>query len=130
MKRIIIDTNAILRFLLKDIPAQHKMVEEKVKKASLGKLMIIIPEVIIFEAFFTLSTYYEYKKEKLIEILESLISASYFEVESRSDLVEALKIYKMVSMSLVDSFLIAKSRNLNVGLFSFDRKLLKYAKNC
>lgn len=128
MKKLVFDTNVILRFLLNDIPSQRRKVESLIKEARGKKLLIIIPEVVVFESFFTLKTYYGYEKDILLSIVESLVSAEYFKIESNSVFMEAVKIYRVTSLEFVDCFLIAKSQLLESDLFTFDKKLLKNAK--
>ena len=129
MKQILLDTNAILRFLLNDIPEQNKKINQLLRLSKNGKLLIIVPEVVIFETYYSLKTYYDYPKGTLVEVMESLVSSRYFQIESLTEITEALKIYKNENLSLIDSFLFAKSAKLGVELFTFDKKLNKYAKN-
>lgn len=128
MAEIIIDTNAILRFILKDVSTQHIEIFELIKKAKYKKVKIIVPEVVVFETFFTLKSYYEYGKESLLTVLESLLSADYFKVESNQIFMEAVKIYRITNLELVDCFLVSKSKALNLKLFTFDNNIKKYLK--
>lgn len=129
MAEIIIDTNAILRFILKDVSTQHIEVYELIKKAKFKKIKIVVPEIVVFETFFTLKSYYEYEKESLLTVLESLLSADYLKVESNQNFMEAVKVYKTSNLEFVDCFLISKSKSLNLKLFTFDKNIKKYLKN-
>lgn len=126
MVEIIIDTNTILRFVLKDVSSQHIEVYELIKKAKGKKIKLIIPEIVVFETYFTLKSYYEYKKETLLIILESLLSADYFKIESNHTFMEAIKIFGNSNLEFVDCFLAAKSKLLETQLFTFDNNLKKY----
>lgn len=123
---MIIDTNTILRFVLKDVSSQHVEVYELIKKAKDKKIKLIIPEIVVFETYFTLKSYYEYKKETLLIILESLLSADYFKIESNHTFMEAIKIFGNSNLEFVDCFLAAKSKLLETQLFTFDNNLKKY----
>lgn len=127
MKKVVIDTNAILRFILKDVPPQSKKVADLIKKAKGSKLLIIIPEVVVFEVYHSLRTYYSFSKEELIEVLESLLSAHYFQVENKFNFIECLKDYKLFNLSFADSFILAKVISQDLELFTFDKKLEKCA---
>ena len=129
MKTFLIDTNAILRFLLNDVASQYRLVKIEINEAKKGKFVLVVPEIIFFESYFTLTSYYQYSKEKVLEALGSLISSAYFEIENRNILLKALKIYKSTNLSLVDSYLAARSEMSDVEVFTFDKKLDKYAKN-
>ena len=125
MSKIIFDTNAILRFILNDIPSQHRKVVDIVKRAKLKQLEIIIPEIVVFETIFTLKSYYEYDRLTILNVLESLLTSDYLLIESRLVFIETLKLYKEFNISFVDAFLMAKSKILGVKLFTFDEKLNK-----
>src|SRR3989344_2767211 len=129
MKKLILDTNAMLRFLLKDIPSQHKKVENLFIKASRSKLILKIPEVIVFEVMFTLDKYYGYDRDQIINIISSIISTYYVEVESRSIFFEAIELYKNERIEFVDCFLLIKSKNEKFDLFTFDIKLVNLFKS-
>ena len=123
---MIIDTNTILRFVLKDVGSQHVEVYELIKKAKDKKIKLIIPEIVVFETYFVLKSYYEYKKETLLIVLESLLSADYFKIENNHLFMEAVKILGNSNLEFVDCFLAAKSKSLETKLFTFDNNLKKY----
>lgn len=126
MTEIIIDTNAILRFILKDVGTQHVEIYELIKKAKNKKLRLVIPEIVVFETYFTLKSYYEYEKETLLNVLESLFSADYLKIENKQIFMETIKIFRNSNLEFVDCFLISKSKNLDLKLFTFDNNLKKY----
>ena len=126
MVKIIIDTNAILRFLLNDISSQHTETLELVKKAQKKKLKIIIPEIVVFETYFTLKSYYKFEKEKLLKILESLLSADYLIVEDKQIFMEAVRIFRNSNLDFVDCFMVSNSKFMGLNLFTFDKDLKKY----
>ena len=128
MVKIIIDTNAILRFLLNDVATQHNEIFELIKKAQSKKLKIIIPQIVVFETYFTLKSYYKFKKETLLKILESLLSADYLEVENKQIFMDTVKIFRSSNLEFVDCFLVSNSEMLGLDLFTFDNNLKKYLK--
>lgn len=123
MKRYILDTNAFLRFLLDDIPSQHKKVKRLLLKAHKSEYEIIIPEIVVFEIAFSLDKYYGYKKSQIVAILGSIISARYLKTESKNIFIEALGLYGKENIEFVDCFLLVKSIENKHKLFSFDKKL-------
>lgn len=125
MDKYILDTNAILRFILKDVKPQYLKIFDLIKKAKTKKVKVVIPEIIVFETIFTLKSYYEYTKEVQIKVLESLLTSEYLQIENKQTFSEAIKIFRSSNLSLVDCFLIAKSITSNAKLFSFDSSLNK-----
>jgi len=125
VKQIIVDTNVFLRFLLNDIPKQKIEFEKLIKRAKENKIELLVPQIIIFEINFILEKYYGYGKKEIIDRLKSLVSASYFQVESRETFLAALSIYGSTSTSFVDCFLISQAKDKNAEIFTFDKVLKK-----
>lgn len=125
MKRFIIDTNALLRFLLGDIPDQKVLVEKLLRRAKKSEIVIIVPEIVIFELYFALLKYYHFKKEEIINVLQSVVSADYLQAESKEVFLSALILYKANTISLADCFLAAYAKKEKADLFTFDRHLQK-----
>lgn len=129
MRDLLLDTNVLLRLFLDDIPAQTLKVRQVIENSKKGKIKLHLPQIVIFEVEFSLRKYYKFDKEKVIGVLESLFSLDYLVVETRFIFSEALKIFRVANLDFVDCFLIAKSKFENKKLFSFDKKLQKYAKD-
>lgn len=126
MKIFCIDTNVFLRFILKDNDSLFLEATLLIEKGSKGEVKLFTPSVIIFEISFVLSSVYKVSRQEIVESLESILSTPYIEVEDNRDLNHALTLYKThASLSLIDSFLIAKSRSMGAELFTFDKKLKK-----
>lgn len=128
MKQVIVDTNALLRFLLNDIPQQKKEVEKLLWQAKQNKRTIRILPIVIFEIDFTLRKYYQFGKEKLIDKLESIVGTDYMQVEQKEVFLEALKLYRVTNISFVDCFLLLQAESRGAELFTFDKKLIKLSK--
>lgn len=127
MTDIILDTNVILRFLLKDIPNQYEITKNIFLEAQKGKLNLIIPQIVIFEIVFILEKQLKIDKNILVEKIQTLLSADFLNIQDRVIFNSAIKLYEQFSISLPDSFLIAKSQITGIPIFSFDKDLVKLA---
>ena len=125
MKKLTVDTNAFLRFILQDIPEQADEVEELFKKAQLKKIELFVPQIVIFEILHALEKYYSFPKNTVIEKLSSVISAKYLMIQNRILLKKALEIFKQKNLDLADCFIFAYSEDKNAELFTFDKALKK-----
>lgn len=125
MKRLIVDTNAFLRFLLNDIPEQKTEVEELLQQAEKSKVVLIVPQIIVFEVHFILDKYYHFEKGEILKSLKSLVSTNYLQVENRETFLSALVIYSENNLSFVDCFIAADAEKQNAEVFTFDKKLGK-----
>lgn len=128
MRSIIIDTNGFLRALLNDIPEQAEKIKQLIKQAKKGQITIIVPQIVLFEIDFALEKYYKQNKQEVIEKLKSLLSASYFVIESRDIFQKALLFYSENNISFVDCFLLARAKLEEAELFTFDQKLVSLYK--
>ena len=125
MRKIIVDTNVFLRFLLEDIPSQKKEAEKLFRKAQKGRIEIIIPQIIVFEIEFILRKYYRFPVAEISSKIKSLLNAEYFQISERLLFLKSLEIYQSKNISFVDSFLVSFAELEGFELFSFDKKLLK-----
>ena len=125
MKHFIIDTNAILRFLLNDIPEQKAIVEKILVKAKNNEIKLTVPQIVIFELNFILDKYYHFSKESIIETLKVVVSSDYLQIESKDVFITAFFLYSTTSNSFVDCFLMGKVQIEKAEFFTFDAKLKK-----
>lgn len=123
MKSIIVDTNALLRFLLDDIPEQKEACEQLLNRAKRNEIKFIVAQASIFEIDFILRKYYLYEKSIVVEQLKPLIATKYINIESRDIFNKALLLYQKETVSFVDCFLVAKAKLEEAELFTFDQKL-------
>ena len=125
MKTVIVDTNAFLRFFLNDIVEQKKAFEDALHKAKRNEIILIVPQIIIFEIDFALAKYYHFSKGEIIKRLKSIISRSYLQVQDQNTFIEAIELYVKYNIAFVDCFLISKAKVEKADLFTFDQKLKK-----
>ena len=123
MKRYIIDTNGYLRLLLNDLPEQADKVEELLTQAKRGKILIFLPQIIVFEIVFILEKYYGFNKDEVLNKVESLVSVGYVEVESKEIFLKSISLYRDNNVSFVDCFLFVSANEGHADIFTFDKKL-------
>lgn len=125
MKLVVADTNAFLRFLLDDIPQQVKKFEKILKQAKKSEIILIVPQIIIFELNFTLSKYYLFPKQDIVSKLQLIIRTPYFKIQDIEIFREAIQLYSKSNLSLADCFIYYCSQAWKADLFTFDQKLAK-----
>ncbi|GAB4218777.1 MAG: hypothetical protein Fur009_1610 [Candidatus Microgenomates bacterium] len=125
MKKYLIDTNIILRFLLTDNKKLYKKSTEIIYQAKNKKIELeIIPEV-IFELDYVLRGVYKLEKEKVIEVLLNLVKTPYFFIEKRELIIKVLDEYREISIDLFDVYLFYLARSENKEVISFDKDFKK-----
>ena len=122
MKKYIVDTNFILRYLLADNKEQYKQTKNIFDQARDGRVQIKLEQSVFVEVIFVLSSFYKTPKNNIIEIMHSFLA--YKGIEAEKDLFHnALEIYQNHNIHIVDSIIAAKSILDNTPMLTFDKKL-------
>lgn len=121
MQKTLLDTNLIIRFLLNDDP----------KKADkIGSLLIrkkhnfLIPDMVVAEIIWVLSSYYEFEKSSIIDKIKALVHLESISC-SRSLLDHSLNIWERYNISFVDAYLVAVAELGGMTLYTYDKRLGK-----
>ena len=113
----LLDTNAILRYLLGDIKEQQLKAKEVIDAGA-----FTLPEVLA-EVIYVLTGYYEEARETVYDSLTDLLDDVH--IDHKEAITEALTIYHDTSLDFVDCILIGRNHVLGDDVFSFDKKLNK-----
>lgn len=124
MKRRIIDTNVLVRFLTQDDEGLADKAEKIFRQA--GKYELEIPDYIICEMVWVLLAVYELPKTEVIEKLQGLVNFEAFAV-NRKVVSKAIEIYERFSISFVDALLLAQGDMEGKQVVSFDERIAKAA---
>lgn len=129
MIQYLLDTNAFLRYLRKDVPQQTDRVIALFTQAKQSKILVTIPVAVILEVVFVLLKHYGEQKDAIGIQLFDLVSSPILDVENREIVKQALLIWKNSTISFVDCLVLAKARAEGKKLFTFDKKLQRLARN-
>lgn len=125
MKSVVLDTNAFLRFLLNDVPAQAAEVSNLFNRAKAKQVKVFIPQIVLFEIHFALDKYYKLSKDEVIQKLGTLLATQYLKIQDKEVFKQTLEIYKLKNLDFVDCFIKAMSKETDSRLFTFDKNLKK-----
>lgn len=121
-----VDTNYFLRFLLKDNQRQFLEVEKLFLEAAEGKAKLFTSILVFFELYWVLSSYYQYRKPKVIETLRRLLELTFIKLPESEILLGALVVFEKNNVDLEDAYNLVLSKNQSATDFkTFDRKLAK-----
>lgn len=126
MDKKIIDTNLIVRYLVRDQLVHYKRARDFFDLVKLGKIKAILEQAVFTETVFVLSKIYEVPKEKISEALAGLLEYKGIYNHEKEVLLKSLSIYTQTNLHIVDCILIAKAQLHNIDIESFDQELLKY----
>lgn len=115
---VVLDANAVLRYLLRDIPEQADAVRELVEDYR----AYVYPEILA-EVTYVLSGVYEMSRQDIAKAL--LIFLDETPAYDREMLEMALRLYGDSTLDFVDCLLVARNSVLKENVLSFDKKLNK-----
>ena len=130
MKRYFLDTNVILRFLMKDDPDQSPKAAGLFAAADAGECVLAVTRDVIAESEWVLRSYYKVDREAIATQLSELIRRSGLTVPDGGVLLDGLSRYRETNLDIVDCLLAAAASADGCGVATFDRGIGKRFRRC
>ena len=121
MRRVLVDTNAWLRYLLCDNDIQYKEMSSLMKKMKKGEVELILANEVVLEICYVLKSFYKIDKEKISKELSNLVLIK--GIVANSIWKAVLPIYSQKNLSLLDILMKCLASSNGWELFTFDKKL-------
>ena len=122
MKRALIDSNVVLRYITKDPPKMADAALRTLADAQNGKISLILTSLTVAEVVWVLESFYGHSKAKIAETIAQFLFCDGLEVEDLDLLVEALTLYQGKNLDFADAFLAAIAlRRGPQSIYSFDQ---------
>lgn len=126
---IAVDTNVLLRYLLKDEPAQA----ERVRALFGNQAGVLITDVVIAETVWTLlGRRYRADKAEVIVAIESLLEEPFVEFEDNRVIWRALQNYRETDAGFADALVVQKALSVALknglelqAMYTFDAAALE-----
>ena len=119
---IALDTNVLLRFLLRDDEEQAEAAERLMLRLTLDEPGFVSREVLV-ELVWALEYTFRLGRERIATMLDQLVHVAAVEIECASDVAEATGGYRRGGADFADRMIAAAaSRAGAVPLYTFDRK--------
>ncbi len=126
----LLDTNVLLRLILKDEQSQLAKIQDLLEQSESQKVKLFCSGISIFEIVFVLmGKTYNLDKIQTVKVISTLLKLKVIEFEDLGIFEMALKIFSKQNISFPDTYLIAKSRIQKLEFFSFDNMANKAYKN-
>ena len=120
MNKLLVDTNVVLRYLLRDNEEQAQLAKKLIEGGA-----FLLPEVLM-ETSHVLRSFYRVDRQSIATQL--LIVLDWVEMERKNVMIRAVEIFAETNLDFVDCILIAYHELENVEVFTFDKKLNKQLK--
>ncbi len=129
MKHSLIDTNVIIRYLVEEpgtIRPKFKGIYPFFEKVEKGELHVQLPELVLFEAFFVLTSFYEVPAAKAAKSLDFIVALKGVSMPDKGLMRSCLIFLQNKKIDLVDAYILAVSRQKGIKtVYSFDTDLKK-----
>jgi predicted nucleic-acid-binding protein len=121
-----LDTNVLVRYLVKDNEAQFAQVKKLVTQVLQSGATLYVPVTVILELEWVLRSNFDKTKLQVIEALTTLLSAAELSFASESAIEEAVHLYKNHNADFADCVHIALSHVAGESpLWTFDKAASK-----
>ncbi|MDQ3098223.1 MAG: PIN domain-containing protein [bacterium] len=121
-----IDTNYLLRLLLRDDEKQFQIVYDLFKKAITKEIALFSSHLVFFEIFWVLSSFYKEDKEQVIVYLRKILEIDQLHFPQKSLLTGTIDLYEESRIDIEDCYNILFAHLEESDVFgSFDRTAIK-----
>jgi predicted nucleic-acid-binding protein len=123
VKRVFLDTNIFIRFLVNDIPGQVDKVEKLFDLAEQDEVLLITGPPVFFEIAWTLKSFYDFDRLKIYECLSSILGIYGLTILDYDILEEALELYKSSNADFSDAYIaVSAEKNFADSIATFNKK--------
>ena len=121
---LLLDTNAILRYVLQDNQEMADIVEQL-----LSDNVCYIPVEVVAEIVFVLLKVYKIERKIIAQIINDIIETSNIRVAQSKVICCAVRIFAASSFDFVDCLLAGYAKEKQCSVFTFDKKIKNYLNN-
>ena len=107
-----VDTNVLVRFLVRDDEAQFEKARRLIKREVAAGSGVFVNQLVLLETEWVLRSRYSLPKNLIIEAISGLLDASDVRFEDEPAIEEALFIWKETAADFADCLIGAKNRRL------------------
>lgn len=122
-ERLFADTNLFLRYLTNDVPEQADAVEQLLRRAAAGGLVLVTNTLVMAEMVWTLETFYQLPRRDIKEKVLTILNTPGLSVADGELILQAMISYTEKNVDFIDAYNAAWMRSLGLKIAcTFDRK--------
>lgn len=111
MKQYFIDSNILLRVIVRENEKSYRECFDFLQKVESGKIGAVTSNMVLAEVVWVLDSFYEMSKAKIVETLERMKGSRFFKLIDNFDFDLALNFYSRYGIKYVDA-IIASNPNI------------------
>lgn len=124
-----LDTNVLIRFIVKDDDAQSRLAAELITKAKTSGKLALVTMLVVLECEWVLRSAYQFSKVEIISVLVGLLESGEVKIENDPELERALELWSRSTANFANCFILAHSRALGCAtMYTFDKRASKLAR--
>jgi len=108
MKKIFVDTNIWLRFLVADDKEKFEECKKLLILNESGKFKIYTSTIVLLEIAYTLSSFYQIGKSEIISDLKNILLARNLTLIENTNFPKTLEIFKKFNIKIADCLIISQ----------------------
>ncbi len=121
-----VDTNVLIRFLVRDDRQQAETVYKRFKKAEQQNEILFVPALIALEMIWVLESVYGIGRQEILDAFEALLAMPVLEFESQPALRKFINLAKKSGTDLPDLLIAAAAESAGCDqILTFDRRASK-----
>ncbi len=119
-----LDTNVVVRYLVKDDPRQAEKAATFIQKQSRRNDVLFLNHIVLCELVWVLESAYGYEKGVILDVLEKLLITKQFRIERKDDVWAALAEFRVGQGDFSDYLLGRQNHSQGCEhTVTFDKKL-------
>lgn len=121
-----IDTNVLVRFLLRDDEAQFQKANKLIQREVTAGRGVLVSQLVLLETEWVLRSRYGFSKIQLLEVIASLLDTRDIQLEDEQSVEEAIYQWKEANADFADCLIAARHRRLGCSATAtFDARAVK-----
>ena len=123
---LLLDANALVRFLVQDDPRQSAAATALLEKAERREVVLMLEAMVVAEVVYVLLGRYGRSRGEVASVLLSIIQNVGVETLERDVVTDALQRFAAVNVDFSDAWMAARAAQLGHAVASFDRDFDKF----
>ncbi len=107
MKRLILDTNLLVRFLVQDDAKQAVAATKLINDAQIGVYELLLDRMVLADLVYVLISHYKRTRVDVANTALAIVRSPYVRVEQEPELIDSLLRFRDQGVDLVDAWLAA-----------------------
>jgi len=126
MKKLLLDANVLVRFLVQDDPKQSAAATALFEKSERREVALILDGLVVAEVVYVLMGPYGRTRTEVVNVLLAIIQNAGVETMDKEVVTDALRRFAAINLDFSDAWMAARAAQLGHAVASFDRDFDKF----